>query len=125
MAALRTLYARTPADLKGRNMVQLQNPGPEGALGPSNEKQVLHTVIGACAVALSRFPSTAKQDEELLKAGGLSDATETAIRFRLGKKRLLTAAIGELGRRLQEILAETEKARTASGLAKKKGKGFG
>jgi hypothetical protein len=123
MAALRTLYARTPADLKNKTLAQLQNPGPEGALGRSNEKQVLHTVIGACAVALSRFPSTAKQDEELLQAGGLAEATETAIRFRLGKKRLLTAAIGELGRRLQDLLADSERVRTASGPPKKKGGG--
>eukprot|EP00040_Diaphanoeca_grandis_P034396 m.213109 g.213109 ORF g.213109 m.213109 type:complete len:528 (+) comp33140_c0_seq1:161-1744(+) len=57
------------------------------------EEAVWKTSMGVCAFALASFPTTIEQDEEFLQQQGLSVNTLTAVRFRLGKKRLLKRII--------------------------------
>jgi hypothetical protein len=49
-----------------------------------------------CATALAAAPTSLAQDEALLERGSLGGALETAVRYRLGKKRILRDALAQL-----------------------------
>jgi hypothetical protein len=65
----------------------------------------LRALSGLCAIALSRFSTTLQDDERALAAGAAGGAAaqdaELALRFRMGKKRLLLGALGTLGQRVK------------------------
>jgi hypothetical protein len=83
-------------------------------LNDRNESKALACLTGIAAFALSRFSTTVEQDEEILASGldrtqnsgeavSLSDEKRLAVRFRLEKKKILTAAIQRLGLSMQEL----------------------
>ncbi len=78
--------------------------GVDGKFSPEARKEISRSLQGGeneietvlrdlCAAELDGFPTSAEEDEELLKDSRLNDRVKLAIRYRLGKKRILMAAI--------------------------------
>ena len=63
---------------------------------PNREAGNVH-LVKALKRQLQAYSTTAKFDSNLLSSGDLSDAVALAVRFRLGRKRLLERLIQELG----------------------------
>jgi [ribulose-bisphosphate carboxylase]-lysine N-methyltransferase len=59
----------------------------------ANETAVVDSLLGGCTTALAAYPTTARQDEDLLARGGtaLDARAALALRVRLGEKRALQA----------------------------------
>ena len=95
---------------------QLDSP-----LNRRNERAALRSLSGVAAYTLSQFSTTLEQDEEILVSGfvkqpgasaagstapeavPLTDEMRLAIRFRVEKKKILSAAIHTMGRQLQAL----------------------
>lgn len=109
LAATRLCFTQYSSEVEGLTVERLGDW--ERPLNKKNEVKTLKTLSGICAFALSTFPTTKADDEALLQTrtlGGLRQLTSDellAIRFRLGKKQLLVAAMELLGRRIKEVKA--------------------
>lgn len=58
------------------------------------EKEIEKVLRDLCASELDGFPTTVKEDVELLKKGQMNDRMKLAIQYRLGKKKILASAAG-------------------------------
>lgn len=71
-------------------------------LPATNEQaKALRTLTGLCAISLSHFPTTAEEDAEVLRKGGMSGPMALAVQFRLEKKRILDAGIKACAARIR------------------------
>jgi histone-lysine N-methyltransferase SETD3 len=90
----------------------------ERPLSFRNEVATLKTLSGVVSIAISQFSTTEADDMKLLKNNGndasLSADMQLAVRFRVEKKRLLSAALEALAARLKTI---SEKGASAHGAA--------
>lgn len=66
-------------------------PGEVAPVSVRNEEAVLRTLAAACEEALRRFETTLEQDEELLRAPGLTATVRNCLLLRRGEKRVLHA----------------------------------
>jgi histone-lysine N-methyltransferase SETD3 len=66
-------------------------PGEVAPVSMRNEAAVLRALATACEEALRRFETTLAQDEELLRAPGLTGTVRTCLLLRRGEKRVLQA----------------------------------
>ncbi|CAN0125112.1 unnamed protein product, partial [Phaeothamnion confervicola] len=64
LAALRVLFAGSKAELRGMPAAALT--APTARVSASNERRVLSTVVGLCAVLLRAYGSSLRDDVELL-----------------------------------------------------------
>jgi len=103
LAALRALHcagAEAPAALRRLSpaaaAAALQSRCCAALLGAA-EARALRSAAAVAAVALAQWPSSAEEDEALLRAAGREEeAMRLALAFRAAKKRGLQALIGEL-----------------------------
>ena len=71
-------------------------PALAGAAGGREAGEGLRELLAArCSELLARYPTSAEEDEALL-AGNPPPRLETALRYRLGKKRVLLGALAQL-----------------------------
>ena len=100
--------------IQGRSLDRLGQL--DAPLNRRNERAALRSLSGVAAYTLSQFTTTLEQDEETLATGTapepsgasapavpLTDEMRLAIRFRVEKKRILSAAIQTMGRQLQAL----------------------
>jgi histone-lysine N-methyltransferase SETD3 len=89
----------------------------ERPLSLRNEVATLKTLSGVALIALSQFSTTEEEDIITLKNnnGPLSADLQLAVRFRLEKKRLLSAAVESLAARLKTITEEGKSGGGSSG----------
>jgi histone-lysine N-methyltransferase SETD3 len=88
----------------------------ERPLSLRNEVSTLKTLSGVALIALSQFSSTEEDDIKLLKnSSSLSADMQLAVRFRLEKKRLLSAALEALAARLKTVTEEAAAVAVAAG----------
>ena len=100
LRALR-LAALTPAQrkIKSSAIVLDQKADDE------SEIWVMKTLIKACQEALNGLPTTLKQDEQMLKAGGFETAgLEVVVQWRVGYKKILSKTIEICSKVLKNLL---------------------
>lgn len=126
VAAARVMAARDEAVVKGRSLESLGEL-PRPLSRPADEANALRILSGACALALAAFLSGLDSDLGLLAGGQaagaakgsragagttgsgsgpaveLSEDQRLAIRFRVEKKRLVQAAMLDVGGRLKAL----------------------
>ena len=123
LAGIRILYAQGPEDFSGGGDGDAFQPLRHGSLSESTldrtkEAYALRTAQAALALALGNFPTTLKEDEmkleelnaELAGASGVGDALEKenlalAVKFRKGKKEVISRAMKAIDERLRVVLA--------------------
>ena len=123
LAGIRVLYASGPEDFSSGGSGEALQPLRHGALLESTldrtkEAYALRTAQAALALALGNFPTTLKEDEtkleeltaELAELSGVGDALEKenlalAVKFRKGKKEVISRAMKAIDERLRVVLA--------------------
>ena len=123
LAGIRILYAQGPEDFSGGGGGDAFQPLRHGSLSESTldrtkEAYALRTAQAALALALGNFPTTLKEDEmkleelnaELAGVSGVGDALEKenlalAVKFRKGKKEVISRAMKAIDERLRVVLA--------------------
>uniref|UniRef100_A0A1D2A541 Rubisco LSMT substrate-binding domain-containing protein n=1 Tax=Auxenochlorella protothecoides TaxID=3075 RepID=A0A1D2A541_AUXPR len=100
LAGLRAVSAQ-PAELEGLTLRALGDWA--SPLSLVSEAKALRTLTGLCAISLSHFPTTAEEDAEVLRKGGMSGPMALAVQFRLEKKRILDAGIKACAARIREL----------------------
>eukprot|EP00238_Polyblepharides_amylifera_P004963 CAMPEP_0196590656 /NCGR_PEP_ID=MMETSP1081-20130531/67159_1 /TAXON_ID=36882 /ORGANISM="Pyramimonas amylifera, Strain CCMP720" /LENGTH=480 /DNA_ID=CAMNT_0041913811 /DNA_START=44 /DNA_END=1486 /DNA_ORIENTATION=- len=110
VAAVRVLYARSAAEVRGVHLDKLRSL--EFRLSLQNEVRSLSTLMGTLVVALAGFPTTIENDlEELEKLKRLPEERPDmclSLEFRISKKKHLVAAIQNLGQRVKGLSLEVE-----------------
>ena len=103
------LCAANAGEIEGRSGIEgLGNWN--ALLSLRNELATLRTLSGMALICLSQFSGTEEEDVQILKQGVdpktnglLSSDMQLAVRFRLEKNRLLSAALQALARRIKEL----------------------
>ena len=133
LAATRILCATNQAQVRGRELRSLGDISKPLTDGRS-ERRARRVLASICALALASFPTTSEEDEAELQACEPTDGDlKLAIRFRMGKKRILVnaiRAIAELaaGEAVEEVGIKQsgwKKNKNKPGSGPKKSKGFG
>ena len=109
LGGVRVLCAANAGEIEGRSGIEgLGNWN--ALLSLRNELATLRTLSGMALICLSQFSGTEEEDVQILKQGVdpktnglLSSDMQLAVRFRLEKKRLLSAALQALARRIKEL----------------------
>ena len=103
IAALRVLYSKTPAE------ASRAADAPYGVLNTEvvsrdTEVKALRTSMSLVALAMGNFPTNLAQDRELLRSTKSPQAT-LAIRFRMEKKKVLSACMSQLNEAIERAVA--------------------
>lgn len=125
LAALRVLYTQDAAALRAipRDKQAQYLQQRDGMLSVVTERCALATAASMAAITLSQWPSTLKEDQELLESPTvLTPDVRLAVSFRADKKRALSEAIASLKDRIAALSAPNA---AAAAPDKPRAKGFG
>lgn len=93
LAAVRLMHAQDSTDLGDIDVEALQVWDQTPALGITNERKTIRTLIGLGTLALTSFPTVIQEDENDLGKGDIPENLRLAIQFRMLKKHLLLHTI--------------------------------